>query len=439
VNCVGLTEHHLLLTRFDGKTVWSGNSWDSFVPGPEIWKEVYRVMKPGAHLLAFTGSRTMDLMGFSIRFAGFEMRDTIMAWLYGTGKPKSNDVGKGIDAYFGAEREIVTHRMARGGGFHIRSGSDDLTEQNVTAPATPEAKFWDGWNAALKPGFEPVLVARKPLDQDTVAENILVHGTGAMNIGACRLPPDPETGARKWPMNAVFAHHPACEEDGPCHESCAVRELAKQEPGCERFFPQFYYNGKAGKDDRYVVVECACAEQQVLPLVEAYKLVEERPATHQHRPTAHAAVGVCPKCDNPYIFDRHPTVKPTNVMRWLVRLVTPVGGKVLDPFNGSGSTGVGCMHERLRYVGIEMGDKYFAIASARLTDTAEDTPPYEPPEPLRGIDEPAVPETAEVVPLPDSEALRKAFDLTEEIKVERKPGGLASKDFKRLVAKSLKR
>jgi|GEM_PF-917086 len=471
VNCVGLTEHHLLLTRFDGKTVWSGNSWDSFVPGPEIWKEVYRVMKPGAHLLAFTGSRTMDLMGFSVRFAGFEMRDTIMAWLYGTGKPKALDLSKGIDAHLGAERTVIEHRMAKQGGFHIRSGADDMSEQNITAPTTDAAKYWDGWSTSLKPGFEPVLVARKPLAEDTIVKNVLVHGTGGLNIGANRLPPDPETGARKWPMNVLITHHPACIEGGECHPECATTELDHQVVGSAKFFPQFYYNGKASKDDRYVYVECGCAVAKVMPLVEANQMVSYDPTlnSEQARFTQPAAKfpgvaggakkaadtaawekfrnisnkvatdGLCDVCGVSFSYERHPTVKPTSVMRWLVRLVTPKGGIVLDCFNGSGSTGVAALHERVRYVGIEMGDKYFAIASARLTDTAEDTPPYEPPEPLRGIDEPAVPETAEVVPLPDSEALRKAFDLTEEIKVERKPGGLASKDFKRLVAKSLKR
>jgi site-specific DNA-methyltransferase (adenine-specific) len=296
-----------------------------------------------------------------------------------------------------------------------------------------------------------VLVARKPLDKDTIVENVLAHGTGGLNVGGCRLPPDPETGARKWPTNVLLTQNPECVEGGACHPECAMLELDRQVVGSAKSFPQFYYNGKAGKDDRYVFVECGCPEPRVLPLVVANALIEKGPkdpskdadmlAWEKFRAMRNAVKtdGTCSTCDKPFQYERHPTVKPTNVMRWLVRLVTPKGGIVLDCFNGSGSTGVAALHERVRYVGIEREDKYFAIASARLTDTAEDTPPYEPPEPLRGIDEPAVPDTAEVIPLPDSEAMRKAFDLTEEIKVERKPGGLASKDFKRLVAKSLKR
>ena len=368
-----------------------------------------------------------------------------------SGKPKTLDISKAVDEHFGAERVVIERRTRRSGGYHIRTGADEEVDDLITEPATPEAKYWDGFHTGLKPGFEPVLIARKPLDQDTIVKNVLVHGTGGLNIGANRLPPDPESGARKWPMNVLVTHHPACVEEGDCHPECATKELDHQVVGSAKFFPQFYYNGKAGKDDRYVYVECGCPEPRVMPLVVANALIEKGPkdpnkdadliAWEKFRAMKGAVKsdGTCVSCGKPFQYERHPTVKPTNVMRWLVRLVTPKGGIVLDPFNGSGSTGVGCMHERLRYVGIEMGDKYFAIASARLTDTAEDTPPYEPPEPLRGIDEPAVPETAEVIPLPDSEALRKAFDLTEEIKVERKPGGLASKDFKRLVAKSLKR
>lgn len=428
------------------KAGFMGAEWDSFVPGPEIWREVYRVMKPGAHLLAFTGSRTMDLMGFSIRFAGFEMRDTLMAWVYKTGKPKTLDISKGIDAYFKVERKVVERRVRRSGGFHIRTGDDHEVEDNVTEATSPEAKHWDWWHTGIKPAFEPVLVARKPLSEGTVVENVLKHGTGGMNIGACRLPPDPETGAQKWPSNTFFCHHPLCAEE--CHPDCALAVLERQNPGSAASFPQFYLSGKAGKDDRYVFVECGCPEPRVMPLVEANALAEEEYVVEEGKDAswrkfsergAPQTRGCCPKCEKPYVYERHPTVKPTDVMRWLVRLVVPQGGLVLDPFNGSGSTGVAALHERRRYIGIEREEKFYAIASARLRDTAEQTPPYEMPEPLRGIDAPGETDKPEVIPLPDSEQLRKAFDLTEEVKVERKPGGLVAKDFKKLVAKGLKR
>lgn len=414
---------------------YMGADWDSFVPGPEIWREVFRVLKPGAHLLAFTGSRTMDLMGFSIRFAGFEARETIMAWVYGVAKAKGLDVSKGIDSFYGAERKVLERKTIKSRGYHIFTLDDETgIEVTVTEPATPEAVYWNGWYTGMKPAFEPVLVFRKPLE-GTAVENVLKHRTGAINVDATR--PDPPVGAEPgtkgfFTPNVVYSHHPMCEEGGKCHTECAVPVLNRQYEDGIRFFPQFYFNGKASKDDRFAYVECGCPEPLVVPLVEAEELV--------HPQGDKANVASCQKCQKPYWYERHPTVKPTNVMRWLVRLVVPKGGLVLDPFNGSGSTGVAALHERCRYVGIEREQKYWAIASARLKHTEELAPTYAEPEPLRGIDVAGEVEKPEVIPLPDSEALRKAFDLTEEtVAVERKPGSLAPKDFKRLVAKSLKR
>lgn len=459
------------------KSGFMGADWDSFVPGPEIWREVYRVMKPGAHLLAFTGSRTMDLMGFSIRFAGFEMRDTVMAWVYGTGKPKTLDIAKGIDAYAGAERQVVAKQTRTQGGYHIRTGLDESVEWDVTVATTPEAKYWDGWHTGLKPGFEPVLVARKPLaDGMTVVENVLTHGTGGLNIGECRVGEDvrynppagtdsdifsfdadnqhPGTTVKgRWPMNVLLTHHPACEEGGKCHPECSTVQVNAQVPNTAGFFPQFYYNGKALKDDRYAYVECGCAEARVMPLVDADALVFGSAAPtprnvdgkdqswRQFDSMADAKAGaLCENCGKPMSYERHPTVKPTSVMRWLVRLVVPKGGLVLDPFNGSGSTGVAALVERRRYVGIEREHKFYAIASKRLEDTAAASLPYEEPPPLRGIDVLGVPDEPSAIPLPSSEELRRAFDITEEVKVEKPVAAtLKAADFKKLVAKGLKR
>src|SRR5690606_7094021 len=144
--------------------------WDSFVPGPAVWREVCRVVKPGGHILCFAGTRTVDLMGVSLRLGGFEIRDCLQ-WLYGSGFPKSLDVSKAIDKKLGAERKIVGLKP-------------------YTAPATPEAKQWEGWGTALKPAVEPIILARKPLSEATVAENVLRWGTGAINIDGCRIPTD---------------------------------------------------------------------------------------------------------------------------------------------------------------------------------------------------------------------------------------------------------
>ena len=166
-----------------------GKDWDSFVPPPAVWEECMRVLKPGGHMAVFAGARTQDLMGLSIRLAGFEIRDTL-GWIYGSGFPKSMDVSKAIDKAAGAEREVL------GAGPYATRGrrtdnsvygtSTASNSEVITAPATPEAKQWDGWGTALKPAIEPIILARKPLD-GTVANNVLAHGVGGLNIDACRV------------------------------------------------------------------------------------------------------------------------------------------------------------------------------------------------------------------------------------------------------------
>lgn len=169
-----------------------GKEWDSFVPGPAIWKEVYRVLKPGGHILAFSGTRTYDLTVLAIRLAGFEIRDMI-SWVYGSGMPKSHNIGKAIDKAAGVDREIVGEAKGMGRQNPEWNGTAQGRSENyfkplypITAPATPEAAQWEGWGTALKPSVEPVVLARKPLE-GTVAENVLRHGTGGLNIDGCRI------------------------------------------------------------------------------------------------------------------------------------------------------------------------------------------------------------------------------------------------------------
>jgi DNA modification methylase len=198
--------HWLAGDRYEhGSRGFMGKSWDSFVPGPEYWREVYRVLKPGAHLLCFCGTRTFDLMSIAIRFAGFENRNTIsceepaLRWMQGSGFPKSLDVSKAIDKAAGAERPVIGPRIqgdgklthyARYEAMQASAGkcqSGRTTHNPATAAATDEAKKWEGFGTALKPSWEPVLVFRKPLTEGTVAENVVLHGTGALNIDGCRV------------------------------------------------------------------------------------------------------------------------------------------------------------------------------------------------------------------------------------------------------------
>lgn len=352
-----------------------GKSWDSFVPGPSYWREACRVLKPGGHMLVFGGSRTFDLLGLAIRLAGFEIRDTL-TWLYGSGFPKSLDVSKAIDRMAGAEREVigskqVTRDLARNG----RTGDEAIspvpvhgTTIDITAPATDAAKQWDGWGTALKPAYEPIILARKPFD-GTVARNVLTHGTGAMNIAACRIPSSdvisgggntfnawrssegrtdrPSSHGQsssghtngRWPANVVL------DED--------AAELLDAMSG-ERGVSRFFYTSKASRAERNAglagmpervgggMVATAHGQLKDLRLGDDY----ERPI---------------PKSAN-----YHPTVKPLSLMRWLVKLVTPPGGVVLDPFMGSGTTGAAAQMEGMQFVGIDQDAEYCEIAERRI-------------------------------------------------------------------------
>ena len=486
----------------DGKG-FMGKSWDAFVPPPAVWDECMRVLKPGGHMLVFSGSRTVDLMGLSIRLAGFEIRDTLQ-WLYGSGFPKSLDVGKAIDkardedrapvdtvrawlderrraagvtlgainAHFGhagngggsasswttnqtscalptveqwerlrdligfgpemdAEvwrlngrkgtpgeawdrREVLDTRQVgdirnghgRAYGGAMFAGADTgKTEHRITAPATDAAREWEGWGTALKPAAEPIIMARKPF-ATTVAKNVLAHGVGGINIDGCRVgsggqlrwsePRDmvyhggtdvtgstaTESNVGRFPANVVLTHNldctDACTSSTPegCTESCPVAELDAQSGdrpgfsgggatagevandvygsgwkpnanpayfadsgGASRFFPSFRYQAKAPKRER--------------PTVDGVS---------------------------------HPTVKPLALMRWLVRLVTPPGGTVLDPFAGSGTTGQAARDEGMVAILVEREPEYRALIEHRMGEGLDVVEPEPEPEPVDRIE-----------------------------------------------------
>lgn len=312
-----------------------GETWDTgeVAFDPEFWSEALRVLKSGGHLAAFGGTRTYHRLACAIEDAGFEIRDQL-AWVYGTGFPKSHDVAKGIDKLQGATREpgAVKGRSRPGGG--ISTSGMKGGEYYETAPATPEAAAWEGWGTALKPGWEPICLARKSL-VGTVAANVLEHGTGALNIGGCRVGdvydlgianrPDAEgrTAVGRFPANVLH--------DG----SGEVADLFPN--GAARFF----YGAKASPRDR----DEGLAEFPEVTITGGGGTASEKANRR----------------------NVHPTVKPTDLMRWLTRLITPPGGVVLDPFMGSGSTGKAAAFEGFRFVGVERDERYIPIAEARIT------------------------------------------------------------------------
>jgi DNA modification methylase len=340
-----------------------GKKWDYDVPSQDVWAECLRVLKPGGHLLAFAGTRTQHRMAVRIEDAGFEIRDMI-AWVYGSGFPKSHDVSKAIDKAAGAERTEVVGKSNRcvGPSQSGENGIGTFKEVNwqksnlVYAPATEAAKQWQGWGTALKPSLEPVTVARKPLI-GTVADNVLAHGTGAINVDGCRVASDdaarggntersdctqtaygtgwqksgttPEAG--RWPANLIH--------DGSDEVVALAGEQAR-----------FFYCAKASKRDRDEGLEGF--EIKRTGGMQATADGSMLTGSGNERTTTRANV--------------HPTVKPTDLMRYLCRLVTPPGGIVLDPFMGSGSTGKAAVLEGFQFIGIERELEYLEIAKARI-------------------------------------------------------------------------
>ena len=371
-----------------------GKKWDYDVPSTEIWAECLRVLKPGGHLLAFAGTRTQHRMAVRIEDAGFEIRDMI-AWVYGSGFPKSLDVSKAIDKAAGAEREVLSERF-RGLNAGKSSGICGNTvprTDKVTAPATEAARQWQGWGTALKPALEPITVARKPLIS-TVAENVLAHGTGALNIDGCRVGAEKATGwggggsklyegglsresgearlqdAGRWPANLihdgsdeVLAGFPETSQQG----SKKLKDCPSDTFGGGSKDSTFY--GDKGSAARFFY----CAKANKKDRDEGLDGFEAKATAFGNQAQAELKRGNLDHDDGNSGMNKvkmrqniHPTVKPTDLMRYLCRLVTPPGGVVLDPFTGSGSTGKAAMLEGFSFIGCELSEEYAAIANARI-------------------------------------------------------------------------
>lgn len=389
-----------------------GKSWDNsgIAYNVDVWKECLRVLKPGGHILAFGGSRTWHRLAVAIEDSGFEMRDSI-AWLYGSGFPKSHNISKAIDKAAGAEREVIGQTMASPKGISQAEGRTDTAAGayggeakliDITAPATDDAKKWDGWGTALKPAFEPIVVGRKPL-VGTVAENVLEWSVGGLNIDATRIGTETVTintfdnGAKpfgdaigepftsresvgRWPANIILDEYTAellDEQSGirpggqfPSKRGQAVNTSfasGQETVGGARSMgdtggaSRFFYVAKANKKDRNEGLDDLVAQESA------------GKGNGLGRLCAICGASILKPCEcpdrtfvNPPKQNFHPTVKPTALMQYLVRLVTPEGGTVLDPFTGSGSTGKAAILEGKQFIGIELTEEYLPIIAGRL-------------------------------------------------------------------------
>ena len=388
-----------------------GKKWDYDVPSEEVWRECLRVLKPGGHLLAFAGTRTQHRMACRIEDSGFEIRDMI-AWVYGSGFPKSLDVSKAIDKSNGdpnrlhkftawmrssgltarqldeltgtnmgghyltkasqpaiptpelwevirpqcrdvpswvdelveriqAEREVVGQsrivpdaKVTRPHFAAIAGDGSASREYFDTSPTTPAARQWQGWGTALKPALEPITMARKPFTS-SVAANVVEHGTGAINVDGCRVS---DAHAGRWPANLIHDDGDDVQQvlgDASRFFYCPKASKSDRDEGLEEMPEVHRVNGNKWTDQDYRVIN------------------GERPETAESGPRKNI----------------HPTVKPTDLMRYLCRLVTQPGGVVLDPFMGSGSTGKAAVLEGFRFVGIERDETYFEIAKRRILNT----------------------------------------------------------------------
>lgn len=342
-----------------------GKSWDStgIAYSVPMWREALRVLKPGGHLLAFSATRTYHRMVCAIEDAGFEIRDQI-GWAYGTGFPKSLDVSKAIDKASGAEREVIGVSQwagVRGATRQSEYGFAGGDAATVTAPATEAARQWQGWGTALKPAWEPIVVARKPII-GTVAANVLAHGTGGLNIDGCRIETADNLNGRAYAKtsdkNAADASSFAMGATAGEFVQPTGRWPANLlHDGSDEVLALFPDTGKStggGKKngDKF-------GGGYAPPGKDSIGFGDTGSA---------ARFFYCAKASKADRGEgnKHETVKPTDLMRYLCRLVTPPGGMVLDPFTGSGSTGKAAILEGFRFVGFEKDPEHAETARRRM-------------------------------------------------------------------------
>jgi len=352
-----------------------GKDWDHGIPGVHFWEHFAAACLPGAHLLAFGGTRTHHRLMCAIEDAGWEMRDALM-WLYGSGFPKSLDVSKAIDKAAGTEFERLP---ASGVGFMNAEGRGgyNVTKHQLrkVGESIDAAKQWDGWGTALKPAWEPIVLARKPL-VGTVAQNVQEHGTGALNIDGCRI--DFAGNADEQEVKLKNRH--ADFGSGPRDNKVfGADNRRREEHG--NYNPPGRWPANLVLDEESAAMLDEQSGERASPWIGntnvgakggkmfggSEQRIEYKP---EYRDTGGASrFFYCAKASRSERGENnnHPTVKPLDLMTWLCTLVTPPGGLILDPFMGSGSTLLAAQKLGFWAIGIELEERYCEIATQRLS------------------------------------------------------------------------
>ena len=348
-----------------------GKSWDStgIAFNPKTWELALKLLKPGGYLVGFSASRNYHRMAVAIEDAGFEIRDQIM-WLYGSGFPKSQNIGKAIDKKLGNKRKDLGIVKGMGKQNPEWNGTAQGRSENYFKPEynkTEGNTEWEGWGTALKPAHEPIVMARKPLSESSIVDNVLKHGTGAINIDGCRIEGDNNT-ERKT------ANRKSRSEDGVWTDNNSGMKqednhFADADPrgrfpanlmhdGLETEWARFFYCPKVSKTER----------NQGLDDFETKKMgMSDGAQSKGEGYDKGQGIGLNRVIERK---NTHPTVKPVELMKYLCRLVTPKGGTVLDPFMGSGSTGMAAKDEGFDFIGIEKDEEYFKICESRIKTTS---------------------------------------------------------------------
>jgi site-specific DNA-methyltransferase (adenine-specific) len=365
--------------------------WDYDVPIVEIWQECLRVLKPGGYLLSFSSSRTYHRIAINIEDAGFEIRDMI-EWVYGSGMPKSLNVSKAIDKKNGKTGKVVGKRShptlkdkskidrQENHQFHGKNNIKD--EWDIIEPESEDAQTWKGWGTALKPAHEPICMARKPLSEKTVADNCLKHGTGAININDSRIlydennQPIPQIAQNKRNVNSKKSMFDGQSFNKSKTNAVIGGSTVGRFPanlihdGSDVVTDMFPNTGKKNKDGEpysYIDTEYNNEKNSLFNMGDK----PQSPSNYNDGGSS-ARFFYCAKSTtkertcNGLVDNKHPTIKPIKLMKYLIKLVTQPGGIVLDPFMGSGTTGMASMKMGYDFIGIELDEEYFDVAKMRI-------------------------------------------------------------------------